>query len=528
MLSLAAIIVGFILTGYSAYKIHAARRGQGRKLQDMEVLRRLNVPPKKQVRVWSALMVLGLVLLTPGLGLLLSSDRTSGDGGNLSPSSLRPSPSGSPLLAPPSEKLDKTPRNVDEGRSGTFGGGVVFASSGGSSKRTSSGGGGGSSPPPSPGEARGGDETSGVIYDDLGGSSKGEGSTHSPPEANETPAIYKAGSASDRPRIDEGRPANTTAEPEVETETGGLTDGSKSAALPEAPAVEAEPAGVEPEATGPSEETTSEGVAEKGPLPDLSRPVVAGSAPPSARTEARTESKSLVEAPKGGPASDDPGLLAAGPAPKSATPEAVTGSATIDVAREKRTTPNASGHLPSESKGVAGVGDPEEEVTAPPSPGGTSGMAGELGPPAPGSEPTASPPSPEPDLSGGALESPGLADLGMGPSPQDPAPETGAQVEEVKKLLFRDANQSDTTEGRNLSGTDELNGSSEMGPVPNLSERRVAFDAEFNNFGSANRLGMGIDENGTQSPVMIMEFEKIDLESTFRQGLGLTPTSGFR
>ena len=76
------------------------------------------------------------------------------------------------------------------------------------------------------------------------------------------------------------------------------------------------------------------------------------------------------------------------------------------------------------------------------------------------------------------------------------------------------------------SEADELNGSSEIGS--NLSVGRIAIDAEFKNFGSANRLGMGIDKNGTQRPVMIMEFEKIDLESNFRQGLGLTPTSGFR
>jgi len=50
MLALAATITGIIITGYSAYKIQDARRGEGRKLRDMEVLRRLNVPPKKQVR----------------------------------------------------------------------------------------------------------------------------------------------------------------------------------------------------------------------------------------------------------------------------------------------------------------------------------------------------------------------------------------------------------------------------------------------------------------------------------------------
>ena len=536
MLALAAIIVGSILTGYSAYKIHAARRGESRKLRDMEVLRRLNVPPKKQVRVWSALMVLGLVLLTPGLGLLLSSDRGSGYVGNLSPSGLRPSTPGSPLLVPPSEKLDMTPKTVDEGRSGAFGGGAAFASSGGSGKRASSGGGGGSSSA----EAKEG------VRDDLGGSSKGEGPDHHPPEANETPTIYKAGSARDRPRIGEVSPSNTTAGPEG----GGLTDGSESGALPEAPAAGPEPAGEEAVAIGPSVETTSEGVAEKRPLPDLSRPVVAGSGTPSARTGERAEPEALDEAPEEGGGSDDPGHLAAGPAPKSATSSEVAGSAAIDVAREKRTAPSTSRRLPSEEKGAEEVGDPEKEGTAPPAPAEASGMEGEAGHLVAGPEPTSPPPSPELDISDGSLEPPGLADLGMELAPEDPAPVMGAQVEEVKKLLFREATRSDMTVGEAPSGADligvdgdgvppgnmtvvatpseadELNGSSDIGS--NLSVGRIAIDAEFKNFGSANRLGMGIDENGTQRPVMIMEFEKIDLESNFRQGLGLTPTSGFR
>ncbi|MGC9515501.1 hypothetical protein, partial [Methanocrinis sp.] len=150
MLALVATIVGSIITGYSAYKIHAIRGGQGRKLRDMEVLRRLNISPKKQVRLWSFLLALGLVLLTPGLGYLLCSDQISGGGGDASYSYLRATSSGNPTAVPLSEKLDKTPRTVEKDVSGSSG--FSFFPSGGGSSRRSSSGGGSTKPASSPRE----------------------------------------------------------------------------------------------------------------------------------------------------------------------------------------------------------------------------------------------------------------------------------------------------------------------------------------------------------------------------------------
>ena len=145
-----------------------------------------------------------------------------------------------------------------------------------------------------------------------------------------------------------------------------------------------------------------------------------------------------------------------GSLPEIGHPSEGAGAYTFDVAREKRTAPSTSRRLPSEEKGAEEVGDPEKEGTAPPAPAEASGMEGEAGHLVAGPEPTSPPPSPELDISDGSLEPPGLADLGMELAPEDPAPVMGAQVEEVKKLLFREATRSDMTVGEAPSGADPI------------------------------------------------------------------------
>jgi len=189
MLALVATIAGSVITGYSAYKIHTIRRGQDRKLRDMEVLRRLNISPKKQVRVWSLLMALGLVLLTPGLGYLLCCDQISGSGSDAPYSDLKSNPSGNPAIVPPSEKLDKTPRTVEDDESGTSGQPLIFFGSsggGGSSRKSSSGGSSTASEPSSSENVTGTEERLTEGYDNDTLPSDGNDSILEASEANET------------------------------------------------------------------------------------------------------------------------------------------------------------------------------------------------------------------------------------------------------------------------------------------------------------------------------------------------------
>ena len=549
MLALSAIIAGSVMTGYSAYRIHAARRGKGRKLRDMEVLRRLNIPPKKQARVWSVLMVLGLVLLTPGVGLLLKSDRTSGDGGELSPSSFRPAPSGSPILAPPSEKMDKTPRDVDEGVSSSLVSGVAFASSGGGGKSSSSGGGGGrSSTASAKDDAAEADEAAEVVYDEAERSPKGNDSTYRPSRANETPEIYKADSASDLPRIGEdGGTKTRSIKPEVsETRRGSENLSSSSSELAEGPAAagasdssDVEEALTEP--SSPVDESVVEGGGDEVAVPDLSRPTTAKSVPSPSAGETRTEAEVADVAREKSTVSDDPGRLASGAATIPTSAEAKTESAAIDVAREKRTDPNGS-----RRSAAVGAGDAIEmgagvERTAPPNLSGSSVAKEEF------DRSTTS--SPEADEGRSQEETP------LGPEDLDPAAEThdsikiedpsamttvlaldpGPKVEDVKRLQFREENRSETLAMGNLSGDEPslseswgLNGSTGTEAGLAHSIRGFDFGAEFDNFASTTLPGIGTQKNWTANPVMMMEFEKIDIESSFRRDLSFTPTSPLR
>jgi hypothetical protein len=253
MLALLAIIAGSVITGYSAYRIHAIRRGRGRKLRDMEVLRRLDVPPKKQVRIWSFLMILGLVLLTPGLGYLLSLDPISGSGVDATYSDLvASSPSGSPVVVPPSEKLDKKPRIVDEDEFGSSSRTFFASSGGGSSKRSSSGGGGTTSRSTSSENVTGVNESSG-----------GEYSITYVSKINDSTEISEKESASSGPEIDTASEATTTKSAESEDrndETGPkqtetLTESAKIDKAPEK--ISAQGAS-EPSEVGETEPTLAE------------------------------------------------------------------------------------------------------------------------------------------------------------------------------------------------------------------------------------------------------------------------------
>ena len=535
MLALAATIAGSIITGYSAYKIHAARKGEGRKLRDMEVLRRLNIPPKKQVRAWGFLMALGLVLLSPGLGFLLSYDHISSDGGIGAYSDLRATPSGSPVMAPPSEKLDKTPRAFDEdGSSGR----TVFASSGsgggGGGKKSSSGGGKTASTTSSTETAAAIDETSSVVYDENAGSSGSVGSTSDASDLKETPVIYKADPASDGPEIETDS---------VEAAMAELDE-------PEVASGETEPPTMPQSDGGKSDELAETAFVEVSDLPKI--------AAEAAAPEGSKEYVSVEVPAEDGAVPDENGV--AEPVPEPARTETKTESATIDAAREKRTAPNASMKTAAESLNGPSSAEVQRETTvietgfedSVPQEGlGSSEIETEFeetssisssGPNSSDVEaelPAAYPPS-EIDLAGG----PGSAMVGGARSSiSDPAEEmkteigeveTKTAIDEVKKLEFKLGNVSEAKVSVNVSVDDNRSANnsssnrdndSEPGPGLDVFGRRLDFDTEFENLASLSQPEMGIERN--ESSVTLMEFERIDLVSNHRKELGLTPTSSY-
>ena len=564
-----ATIAGFIITGYSAYRIQAARRGKGRKLRDMEVLRRLNVPPRKQVRAWGFLLVLGLLLLSPSLGFLLSCDQTAGDGGIGECSNLRATPSGSPVTAPPSVKLDHTPRTFDEdgsnGRAMTIGG----SSGGGGGGKKSSSGGGKTAPSTASPETATSDGNSGAVPGAEAGSSDGGGSPSEVSGAEETPVIYKADPASDGPVVAADSEGDGMPGADESVEESGE---QKSPVVPQN--------GLD-ESDGPAEIAPSDGGSE---LPEAS--MEAEAAEPEASKEYVAVESSAGDLPEEGvhPEDVDEGVQAGDLPGEGVNPEDLdegvpvqgaagsdenrlqpgrseTESATIDAAREKRTAPDASRlsaaqSLPGSSSAEVlrepAVLDPSSEertlqegpeppetefqATSDPSDSEFERELPKAEPPSAGIYP-AEPIGPaeaagENDSEVEETDSSSIADPTLEADPEIGLLETNSTInDEVKKLEFKaniagsaSAYPSGNSSSSKLEGA--LNQSAGR-PEVDVLGRRLDFDGELENFASFSQPEMGMERNNTSSSVMLMEFEGIDLGSKPRGGLGLTPTSPF-
>lgn len=524
MLAFLAIIAGSAITGYSAYKIHAIRRGRGRKLRDMEVLRRLDIPPKKQVRIWSVLLVLGLVLLTPGLGYLLSVDPISGGGGGAPYSNLRATPSGTPAMVPPSEKLDTTPRTVEKDGSGSSGFFFPSSGGGGSSKRSSLGGGGGSS-----GTSTEEENTSAIEIPLEGRDDARDSDGSYARETNETSEITATGSDPSDQRVEE---ASKTKANDAELEDGGSE--TEPATLKDMPQTSAK---IETPLAEASTETAIIGVSrEKSTVPAF-----------SGHSAEKIVSEEVA-----------PEEIRRGPDPREASASPVV----VEAAAEKRTVPIAPQYQIDET-----VPEPTSEDTVSEPEGSDADMDETPSPdaaassdefsPAPPTPPSETP-GPEPEAetketpaASGASEDEDDPDLTRVTSTvEDPAnserseipaaqPETKPGSLEVKKLVFGESSTPVTNATANFS--EEKAGDGEA-PVPNLDslfgdlnttsgsyvlEGDSDFMSRFQDFASDAQTGMETAKNGTLDPVPLLKFEPIDLRSNFPSGSGLTPTSPF-
>mgnify|MGYP001195549651 FL=1 len=556
MLALAATITGLIITGYSAYKIQDARRGEGRKLRDMEVLRRLNVPPKKQVRAWGFLLALGLVLLSPGLGFLLSCDQTTSDGGVGECSNLRATPSGSPIMAPPSEKLDKTPRTFDDdgsnGRTVTIGG--SSGGGGGGGKKASSSGGKTTSSTTSTETTT----NSGDVPDDKASYSGGGGSTSRVSDAEETPVIYKADPASDLPLTG------------TDSEEGVMEEADESEMKTGEQASPTRPQNDGDESERPAEMTSSDGGSElpvasieaEAAAPEASKEYVAVGNPDDYVSGGNLPNDDVH-------ADDDVDVLGGDLLDEGVPVQSdirmdenplkpdwtETESATIDAAREKRSAPNASRQTAAES--LAGSSSAEvlmDQVVLDTGPEESTLRAGfesaEIGsefqatsdlsdseferelpkaaaPPSEGIDPAEAAAGNDSEGEGGAMSS--ITNPAEETGPEIGLLETNATIDEGKKLEFNTemAGSGNAYPSGNNSSSKLEGASNESGEEPELEvfSQMLDFDEEFENFASFTQPEKGIERNYTSSSVTRMEFEKIDLGSDRRGGLGLTPTS---
>lgn len=490
MLALFATVAGSLIAGYSAYKILTTQKGRGRKLRDMEVLRRLNIPPKKQARVWTFLMALGIVLLTPGLGLLLSSDPISGAGGYKSPSNLRaPTSSESPVMVPPSEKVDKTPRTVEKGGSGSSGSPVFFPSSGGG---RSSGGGGTSTEPSAAETVSGIDEPS-----------------------RNSPAIDQA------PDIMEVRPAQRGPKIEREPEK---TEKAQAYNSPEPKGDKGPETITEALIRGPQKEESA--LEDEKRLPDGSDYPEGEQTPTKPQTAAAVvdvgpEKKTAPEISRQATASIDP-------EPESKTTHPPEGVMEVDA--EIGRSPEGSDPLETDDMSLtaskaSSTETLEHEVDL------------ELEEPSPPTE--ASEEEDEVDPTGTADES---DDLPMVEPVVAEAPSAETNNDGVKRLVFKAEPSRETGAIGNLPG-EGIIGEGKEPPnesLLNLTEtpllegtavsidgfsRGLEFGKGFDNFTMQFQPWMGTERGGASKPVSIIEFEKIDLGSNFGGGFGLTPTS---
>jgi len=513
MLALLATVAGSMITGYSAYKILTTHKGGGQKLRDMEVLRRLNIPPKKQARVWSVLMVLGIVLLTPGLGLLLSNDPVSWTGGGGSPSDLRVDPgSGRPVMVPPTEKLDKTPRMVERDGPSRSASPAFFGSSGGG--KSSYSGGGGTTP----------DKPSDEIVSAVDERSlKVEGDDSRADAVRVPPAVI----------------SEIVEAPEVAITPSAQTT----------PKIEREPEKTEKARSGGSQERK----VDNGKAPEKAPSIV----PPADEGQALEEVKQVQEEKRAFQRGSSP------PEPESPSASSPPLGAVVDVGPEKKTAPEISGSFaalssfepisktPPAEPAVIEV-DPEMEgsldrsghqeiadlyesdptidstdtfdfeveldLSEPPTSPGSVDEEGEL----------------HPDLSENSSEGTLTVVPVLATEPSGVAePEAGG----FKRLVFKDdplggpgAKGGDSGELRgpsngSISNMTTASGGIDTGPSPGGFDGRFGLGSEFNGSGAPFQLGVGIDRGDVYKQVSFIEFEKMDFGSNFRGGFGFTPTS---
>jgi hypothetical protein len=253
--------------------------------------------------------------------------------------------------------------------------------------------------------------------------------------------------------------------------------------------------------------------------------------------------------------------------PESTPSETSTEPVAIDVEPEKSTTPDISEYsaaktvpesTSSETLTEPVIVEAENETSTAPKTAVFSEMYDELESPSSTISPEPSDSEVESDLQATAPSS-AASDLDEEPDlswlsptienpatsnksdlPAIPAAKTEPQIDEVKKLEFKEDLAFDTNGTGNDSGdgTEPTNnllpnldgpfGDFETGPRLDTFGKGFDFETEFENFTSTPGLGMRTDKNGTSSSVPIMEFEKIDLGSDFRGGFGLTPGSPFR
>ncbi|MDF0591715.1 hypothetical protein [Candidatus Methanocrinis natronophilus] len=510
MLTLLATVAGSMITGYSAYKILTIRKGRDRKLRDMEVLRRLNMPPKKQARVWSVLMVLGIVLLTPGLGLLLSNDPVSWSVGGRSPSDMRVDPgSGRPVMVPPTEKLDKTPRMVERDESGRSASPAFFVSSGGGKSSYS----GGVTAP---------DKPSDVIVSAVDERSlKVEGAdpradaVRAPPavisEIGEAPEVLITPSAQATPRI----------EREPEKTERARSGGYQEPKVDNGEVPETAPANVPPADGGQAIEEVKPVQEEKTAFqrgsshPDPGSPS-ASSLPLAAVVDVGPEKKTSPEI-------FGPFAALSSPEPISKTPPAEP--VVIEIDPEREGSLDRSGHQEVgdlyESDPTIDSTDPvdfevELDLSEPPTSPGSVDEGGEL----------------DPDLSENSSEDAQTVEPVLATELSGEA-DTGR----FKRLVFMDdpsgdpgARDGDSGELRGLSNGSISNmtnasGGIGIGPSPIGFDGGLGLGREFNGSWVPFQLGAGTDRGDVYKQVSLIEFEKMDFRSNFHGGFGFTPTS---
>jgi hypothetical protein len=551
MLALIATITGSVITAYSAYKIYTTRSVQSRKLRDMEFLRRLNVPPKKQVRVWSFLMALGLILLTPGLGFLLATDPISGYGEGASYPNLRATPSKSPVIVPPTEKMESSPRSVRDAGSGTSRAVPLFAPSGGGGKGSFSGAAVTTSGPTSAGS----DSTMDIsISDDAGGVPRTKLASSGPKTdgASEKTANSDA-SETEVNRRDTASTAQDITTYSAKIDAAPEKTSSKEGKEPPLIASKIEKEGLEaPSRTVPGE-----------PLDE--RPAYA-----PLRQEAETSPELIPEETSAGavaigtenlPATEDgadreptevsrsetgPGPILEGPEaikPEKGAEIEAEDEATDDLLTENATTPEDGPETETGTDLETAEVSAAEEGSEP-TPGDTSaeeeiveeGPIKSRSPEASGSWEIGG----EVTASGQISSKTGIFDAAASTANTTP------QIEGVKRLEFKAAPPSTTEEIGNLSednmtvsGPEDVTnqtkatlsnlnlpfGDGERGPRLDTFGKGFNFDTGLERFGSGREVAF--DENGTLMPVPIMEFEKMDFGSNFGGGFGLTPTSPF-
>ncbi|UEC43093.1 MAG: hypothetical protein METHAR1v1_1070002 [Methanothrix sp.] len=513
MLALLATVAGSMITGYSAYKILTTHKGRDRKLRDMEVLRRLNIPPKKQARVWSVLMVLGIVLLTPGLGLLLSNDPVSWSGGGGSSSDLRVDPgSGRPVMVPPTEKLDKTPRMVERDESGRSASPAFFGSSGGG-KSSYSGKGGTTPDKPSDEIVSAVDERSLKVEGDDSRADAVRGPPAVISEIGEAPEVLISPSAKATPRI----------EREPEKTERARSGGSQEPKVGNGEVPEKAPANVPPVDEG-------QAIEEVKPVQEEKTAFQSGSSHPEPESPSASSPPLAAVVDVGPEKKTAPEIFGSFAALSSFEPVSKTTPSepvVIEVDPERKGSLDRSGHqeiadLYESSPTIDSTDlfdfEVELDLSEPPASPGSVDEEGEL----------------DPDLSENSSEGAQTVEPVLA---TEPSGVVESDTGRFKRLVFMDdpsgdpgARDGDSGELRGLSNGSISNmtnasGGIGTGPSPSGFDGGLGLGREFNDSWVPFQLGAGTDRGDVYKQVSLIEFEKMDFGSNFRGGLGFTPTS---